>query len=104
MANIDSYASGPFLDVVQKVCGRSSLRAALSTLRRHFYKVKINVPLLAKENKRKEHIRLVYDIIEDAGSFEFELNGEITTVEVIDTLTCASRDAHFIDTSSRDTS
>ncbi|KAL1724360.1 ribonuclease H-like domain-containing protein [Schizophyllum commune] len=86
LVNVDQalaafYASGPFLDVVHKVCGRSSVRAALSNLRRHFYKVKINVPLLARENGRKEHVRLVYDIIEDAGSFEFELNGEITTVE-----------------------
>ncbi|KAL1697024.1 ribonuclease H-like domain-containing protein [Schizophyllum commune] len=86
LVNVDQalaafYASGPFLDVVHKVCGRSSVRAALSNLRRHFYKVKINVPLLARENGRKEHVRLVYDIIENAGSFEFELNGEITTVE-----------------------
>ncbi|KAL1732283.1 ribonuclease H-like domain-containing protein [Schizophyllum commune] len=86
LVNVDQalaafYASGPFLDVVHKVCGRSSVRAALSNLRRHFYKVKINVPLLARENGRKEHVRLVYDIIEDAGSFKFELNGEITTVE-----------------------
>ena len=79
------------------------MRAALSNLRRHFYKVKINVPLLARENGRKEHVRLVYDIIEDAGSFEFELNGEITTVEVHDTLTCASRDVRFIDASFRNT-
>lgn len=79
------------------------MRAALSNLRRHFYKVKINVPLLARENGRKEHVRLVYDIIEDAGSFEFELNGEITTVEVNDALTCASRDVRFIDASFRNT-
>ncbi|KAL1739047.1 PAZ domain-containing protein, partial [Schizophyllum fasciatum] len=85
LVNIDQalaafYASGHFHDVAQKVLDSNRHSAPLTVLRRHFYKVKVNVPFLAKQNGKAEHIRVVHDIIEDAGGVKFDLNGTITTV------------------------
>ncbi|KAI5892814.1 Piwi-domain-containing protein [Schizophyllum commune H4-8] len=90
LVNVDQalaafYASGPLIDVSKKVLGQADVSGRASAdralLSRHFRKVKVNVPALARAKSTRQHIRQIHDIVPKAGYLTFDLNGKLTSVK-----------------------